>query len=193
MPPRLPAWIPVSAVVGAIGAVLALTLVDRRALVPHGDLLVAGGMITFLVACTAAFIGFLRWRDRGGMQRPAGSRAGPFASPTAAAASTTAASSPARPQPALSIHTLVAPVPAPDRPPTIYDMEPGVEYIVLQSFRDHYQQPFEAHQRLRFIGRAFLPYHGGHTLFFEGRAMYLQEEQNVDIIDNFARFLGYAP
>lgn len=33
----------------------------------------------------------------------------------------------------------------------------------------------------------------GHTLFFEGRALYLEEHQNVDIIDRFPGFLGYAP
>ena len=162
-----------TAVVGTAGAVLALTLVDRRARVPHADILIAGGMIVFFVACTAAFVGFLRWRDR---------NRGLFAART-----------PTTSHPPLSIHTRVAPAPAPDRAPTVYDLVPGVEYVVLRPFVDYHQQSFETHQRLRFIGRAFLPYHGGHTLFFEGRAMYLQEEQNADIIDGFARFLGYAP
>jgi hypothetical protein len=33
----------------------------------------------------------------------------------------------------------------------------------------------------------------GHMLSFAGRALYLQEQQNVDIIDRFPGFLGYAP
>lgn len=83
--------------------------------------------------------------------------------------------------------------PAPDEPtpePTsVYDLVPGREYRVRTNFVDHYNTLFEAGDRLRFRQRHFLPYHGGHTLVFEPRSIYLQEEMNADILQNLTRYL----
>lgn len=73
---------------------------------------------------------------------------------------------------------------------TIYGMMPGHEYQVMKSFTDHYGNAFEQGERLLFKQRHFLPYHGGHTIVFEGRALYLQEDQNREILDNFSEYIA---
>lgn len=78
----------------------------------------------------------------------------------------------------------------PDLQETVYGMMPGREYQVMKSFTDHYGNSFERGERLRFKQRHFLPYHGGHTILFEGRALYLQEEQNSEILDNFSEYIA---
>jgi hypothetical protein len=77
----------------------------------------------------------------------------------------------------------------PDREGTVYGLTPGRQYQVVKSFTDHYGNAFEAGERLRFKQRHFLPYHGGHTILFEERALYLQEDQNRDILDHFSEYI----
>jgi hypothetical protein len=77
----------------------------------------------------------------------------------------------------------------PDPVVTIYTLIPGVVYVVRQPFSDYYGNAFREHERLRFRTRSFVPYHGGHTLEFEERPMYLHEEANADVIEGFARFV----
>ena len=72
---------------------------------------------------------------------------------------------------------------------TVYSLIPSREYQVMQSFTDYYGNTFEQGQRLRFKQRHFLPYHGGHTILFEERPLYLQEDQNRDILENFSDFI----
>jgi hypothetical protein len=73
---------------------------------------------------------------------------------------------------------------------TVYGMIPGREYQVMKSFTDHYGNEFQEGERLRFKERHFLPYHGGHTIVFEGKTLYLQEDQNSKILDNFAEYIA---
>ena len=73
---------------------------------------------------------------------------------------------------------------------TVYGMSPGHEYQILRSFTDHYGNAFEKGERLRFKQRHFLPYHGGHTIVFEVRTLYLQEEQNREILDHFSEYIA---
>jgi hypothetical protein len=73
---------------------------------------------------------------------------------------------------------------------TVYGMIQEREYQVVQSFKDHYGNSFEEGERLRFKQRHFLPYHGGHTVVFEGRALYLQEDENRGILDHFSDYLA---
>jgi hypothetical protein len=72
---------------------------------------------------------------------------------------------------------------------TVYGMIPGREYQVMKSFTDHYGNTFEKGERLRFKQRHFLPYHGGHTIVFEGRTLHMQEEQNSEILDHFLEYI----
>ena len=71
---------------------------------------------------------------------------------------------------------------------TIYGLILGNEYRVIQSFTDYYGNSFERNELLRFKERHFLPYDGGHTIMFDGRTLYLQEERNSEILENFAKY-----
>jgi len=73
---------------------------------------------------------------------------------------------------------------------TVYGLVQGAEYQVMQTFTDHYGGEFRAGERLRFKERHFLPYHGGHTIVFDQRPLYLQEEANASILDNFSDYIA---
>ena len=62
---------------------------------------------------------------------------------------------------------------------TVYGLVQGAEYQVVQTFTDHYGNEFRRGEHLRFKERHFLPYHGGHTIVFDQRPLYLQEEANA--------------
>ena len=72
---------------------------------------------------------------------------------------------------------------------TVYGLVPGAEYQVMQTFKDHYQNEFQRGERLHFKERHFLPYHGGHTIIFAERPLYLQEEENASILSNFSEYI----
>jgi hypothetical protein len=80
--------------------------------------------------------------------------------------------------------------PDPDVEGTVYGLLPGREYRVLKSFKDYYGNAFERGERLRFKERHFLPYHGGYTIVFEEKALYLQEDQNREILDHFSEYIA---
>jgi hypothetical protein len=73
---------------------------------------------------------------------------------------------------------------------TVHSLVPGRLYRVGKKMVDHTSSAFQVGEELRFVERHFLPYHGGHTVIFNGtegreRRMYLQEEDNRDILDDF--------
>lgn len=72
---------------------------------------------------------------------------------------------------------------------TVYTLQPGQCYEVKQAFSDYYGNDFAVGERLTFQQRHFLPYHGGHTVMFVEKTMYLQEEVNRAILDDFSRYL----
>jgi hypothetical protein len=72
---------------------------------------------------------------------------------------------------------------------TVSGMIPGRQYRVVKSFTDHYGNSFEQNELLRFKERHFLPYHGGHTIVFDERSLYLQEESNREILENFSEYI----
>ena len=73
---------------------------------------------------------------------------------------------------------------------TVYGLVPGADYQVIQSFTDFYQNQFRSGEVLRFKERHFLPYHGGHTIRFDQRSLYLQEDANAAILTNFAEYVA---
>ena len=73
---------------------------------------------------------------------------------------------------------------------TVYGLVQGAEYEVRQTFTDYYRNQFQLGERLRFKERHFLPYHGGHTIIFEQRPLYLQEEENAAILSNFSEYIA---
>lgn len=72
---------------------------------------------------------------------------------------------------------------------TIYGLTTECQYRVVRSFMDYYGNSFKQGDVLRFRERHFLPYHGGHTVIFEERALYLQEKVNAEILDNFSEYI----
>ena len=72
---------------------------------------------------------------------------------------------------------------------TIYGLTTECQYRVVRSFMDYYGNSFNQGDVLRFRERHFLPYHGGHTVIFEERALYLQEKVNAEILDNFSDYI----
>jgi hypothetical protein len=81
------------------------------------------------------------------------------------------------------------PIPRSELKGTIYGLEAGNRYQVINSFTDFYGNEFEKGEELHFQTRHFLPYDGGHTIIFENRRLYLQEDKNKDILDNFSRYI----
>jgi Domain of unknown function (DUF3601) len=75
---------------------------------------------------------------------------------------------------------------------TIYNLEKGAAYVVQSEFTDFYGNVFSPGEVLTYAERHFLPYHGGHTIVFRERSIYLQEEENSDLIDSFAEYLSRA-
>ncbi len=73
---------------------------------------------------------------------------------------------------------------------TVYGLMPDHEYQVLQAFTDYYGHTFELGERLHFKQRHFLPYHGGHTILFAERPLYLQEDQNSGILEDFSAYIA---
>jgi hypothetical protein len=74
----------------------------------------------------------------------------------------------------------------------LYTLEKGVTYVVNHMFTDFYGNVFSPGEMLTYVERQFLPYHGGHTIVFKERNIYLQEEENQDIIAHFAEYLSQA-
>jgi len=76
---------------------------------------------------------------------------------------------------------------------TVYGLIAGERYRVERPFADYHGNRFEAGEILRFKERHFLPYHGGHTLVFDERSMYLQEEEHASILGEFAKYVARFP
>lgn len=72
---------------------------------------------------------------------------------------------------------------------TVYGLVPGGHYRVIQTFTDCYANLFQRGELLRFKERHFLPYHGGHTIVFDQKALYLQESENEDLLANFSNYI----
>ena len=74
----------------------------------------------------------------------------------------------------------------------IYTLEKGGTYVVNRAFTDFYGSVFSPGEMLTYVERHFLPYHGGHTIVFKERNIYLLEVENQDLIDSFAEYLSRA-
>jgi hypothetical protein len=79
--------------------------------------------------------------------------------------------------------------PTPPGPLTLHGLRIGRTYRVRRAFDDHEHNHFEAGELLTFRDQSFVPYHGGYTLGFVERPMFLQETENRDVIDAFGEHL----
>ena len=60
---------------------------------------------------------------------------------------------------------------------------------VQRDFADFYHNQFTQGEILTFVEYHFLPYHGGYTVVFKERTLYLQEEVNSDILGSLGDYL----
>lgn len=72
---------------------------------------------------------------------------------------------------------------------SIYELKKGRRYVIKRSFVDYHQQRFEVGEQLTFLSYDYLPYHSGHTLTFAERKLYLQEEEQAEIVRSIRSYL----
>jgi hypothetical protein len=72
----------------------------------------------------------------------------------------------------------------------IHSLKKGSQYRVQQDFHDYYRNRFTKGEQLTLVETHFLPYHGGYTVVFKERTLYLQEEENATILDSFGEYLS---
>jgi hypothetical protein len=77
-------------------------------------------------------------------------------------------------------------------PLDIYHLEQDRKYVVRQTFQDFYHGQFHKGEVLTFVEFNFLPYHGGYTVIFREKKLYLQEEENARILDSLGEYLEPA-
>jgi len=77
-------------------------------------------------------------------------------------------------------------------PNSIHQLKKAARYRVSQDFTDFYRNQFLQGELLTFVELHFLPYHGGYTVVFQERNLYLQEQENADIIDCLSDYLRLA-
>lgn len=71
----------------------------------------------------------------------------------------------------------------------VHQLQPSTRYRVRRTFLDFYRNQFQVGEVLTFISHSFLPYHGGHTIVFKERTLYLQEDENADILESLHEYL----
>ena len=84
-------------------------------------------------------------------------------------------------------------MPADELKGTLYGLRPGRPYRVVRPFTDFHGNQFQENEILHFKERHFLPYHGGHTIIFNEKTLYLQEEENKEFIGNFSEYIVEVP
>ncbi|HEU4743965.1 MAG TPA: hypothetical protein VFS61_01970 [Anaerolineales bacterium] len=71
----------------------------------------------------------------------------------------------------------------------IRDLREGFHYRIQRDFADFHHQQFTQGELLTFVESHFLPYHGGHTVVFKEKTLYLQEEVNSGILGSLEQYL----
>lgn len=71
----------------------------------------------------------------------------------------------------------------------VHQLTKDSRYRVRRDFVDFYNNRFTQGDALTFVEYHFLPYHGGYTIVFKERNLYLQEEENATILDSLGDYL----
>ena len=77
-------------------------------------------------------------------------------------------------------------------PTNIHELKKTARYRVTRDFVDFYNTPFRHGEILTFMEVNFLPYHGGYTVVFKEKNLYLQEQENADILEALGHYLSPA-
>lgn len=72
----------------------------------------------------------------------------------------------------------------------IHNLKQGSQYSVQREFFDFYHNEFTYGELLTFVELHFLPYHGGYTVVFQEKLLYLQEEQNSNILNSLGDYFS---
>ena len=64
----------------------------------------------------------------------------------------------------------------------VWNLTPGLAIRIVQSFKDYQGKEFAAGTILHFKDRDYLPYHSGHTVYFEEATMYLCDDDATSAI-----------
>jgi hypothetical protein len=75
-------------------------------------------------------------------------------------------------------------------PKDIHALEKSVRYKVRPDFTDFHHNQFMQGEILTFMEVHFLPYHGGFTVVFKERNLYLQEVESANILDCLGDYLS---
>lgn len=130
---------------------------------PHGDAIMTGTALTLSLSYAAAVAVFISWH---GTRRAA--RGDDL-------------------NPGMNAETLRLGVRA-----GVYGLKPGASYRVVREIEDYHGNVFPAGMELSFVQRHYLPYHGGHTVVFRPKTMYLQDEENADVLNRLENYLEAA-
>lgn len=71
----------------------------------------------------------------------------------------------------------------------IQDLKTDSHYRVQRDFADFHRNQFKKGELLTFVESHFLPYHGGYTVVFKERTLYLQEDVNSGILGSLEEYL----
>ena len=71
----------------------------------------------------------------------------------------------------------------------ITDLVVGETYVVVRPFRDFHGTLVQVGDRQTFEGYSFLPYDGGFTVRFRQETLYLQQEDQAEVVEHAERFL----
>jgi hypothetical protein len=66
--------------------------------------------------------------------------------------------------------------------PNIWNLTPGAAIRIVKTFRDCRNTEFAEGSILHYKRHDYLPYHSGHTVFFEERTMYLSDNDDTGAI-----------
>jgi len=67
----------------------------------------------------------------------------------------------------------------------VWNLKPGAAIRIVKTFRDRTDNEFAEGRVLHFIGRHYLPYHSGHTVYFREATMYLcDDDETSAIVEN---------
>jgi hypothetical protein len=75
----------------------------------------------------------------------------------------------------------------------ISQLNSSAQYMVLRTFTDFYHNEFREGEILTFLENHFLPYHSGYTIVFREKTLFLQEQENADILNSFGAYCRQMP
>jgi hypothetical protein len=64
----------------------------------------------------------------------------------------------------------------------VRNLRPGAAIRIVKTFRDCVGNKFAEGRTLHFTRRDYLPYHSGHTVYFQEAIMYLRDDDETESI-----------